>query len=74
MNSKSIKLILRKIADYDRPSPTSTIYLNSYLFTVWAESIIFHEDEGVLQAKSIEKILERDVFFPIEDICAISLS
>ena len=74
MNSKSIKLILRKIADDDRPSPTSTIYLNRFLFAVWAESIIFHEDEGVLQAKSIEKILERDVFIPIEDICAISLS
>lgn len=74
MNSKSIKLILRKIADYDRPSPTTTIYQKEFTFSVWAESIIFHEDEGVLQAKSIEKILERDVFFPIEDICAISLS
>lgn len=74
MNSKSIKLILRKIADDDRPSPTTTIYLKDHVFSVWAESIIFHEDEGVLQAKSIDRTFERDLFFPIEDICAISLS
>lgn len=74
MNSKSIKLILRKIADDDRPSPTTRIYLKDFIFSVWAESIIFHDDEGVLQAKDIEQHLERDVFLPIEDICAISLS
>ena len=74
MNSKSIKLILRKIADDDRPSPTSTIYLKDFTFSVWAESIIFHDDEGVLQAKAFEHILERDVFIPIEDICAITLN
>lgn len=74
MNSKSIKLILRKIADDDRPSLITRIYLKDFIFSVWAESIIFHDDEGVLQAKDIEQHLERDVFLPIEDICAISLS
>lgn len=73
MNSKSVKLILRKIADDDRPSPTTRIYLKDYIFSVWAESIIFHDDEGVLQAKAIEP-LDPDIFLPIEDICAISLS
>lgn len=74
MNSKSIKLILRKIADDDRPSLITRIYLKDYIFSVWAESIIFHDDEGVLQAMDIEQHIERDVFLPIEDICAISLS
>ncbi len=74
MNSKSIKLILRKIADDDRPSPTTRFYLKDYVFSVWAESIIFHDDEGVLQAKSIDRTFESDVFLPMEDICAITLS